>query len=160
RDVLVLRRAGRPRRRRRDDGAHARAARARRGDVRLLPRRLRGAGARIAHAVTAAGQPARPVILVVDDEALVLQQLAPDLEGRFGRDYRILTAPSSSAALELLDGLAADGAEPAVVLVDADLAGTGGLELLGRVHAQYPLARRVLLVERNYRATSPSVRAM
>ena len=110
--------------------------------------------------MTGAGPPGRPVILVVDDEPLVLRQLARDLEGRFGGDYRILTAPSSSAALELLDGLAADGGEPAVVLADADLAGTSGLELLQRVHAQYPLARRVLLVERNYRATSPSVRAM
>src|SRR5262245_4432549 len=103
--------------------------------------------------------PGRPVILVVDDEALVLDRLADDLDGRFGRDYRVATAASAAAALALLDELTATGEEPAVVLADDDLAGESGLDLLRRVHERFPQAKRVLLVERNYRATSPSVRA-
>jgi thioredoxin reductase (NADPH) len=102
----------------------------------------------------------RPVLLAVDDEPLVLDQLEHDLRGRFGRDYEIETAESSEEALELLDRLAASGEEVAMVLADADLAGTSGLDLLRRAHERYPQAKRVLLVERNYRATSPSVRAM
>ncbi len=102
----------------------------------------------------------RPVVLVVDETAPIGEALASDLRGRFGGDYRIETAPSSSSARELLDRLADRGDELAIVFADAQLTAPSGLELLGVAHARFPDAKRVLVVERDYRSTSPSVRAM
>ena len=102
----------------------------------------------------------RPVILVVDDDPNVLDGLAGDLRARFGGGYAVETAQSSAAAIELLQRLSGDGAEVAVALADVGLSEVSGTELLAKVHAAYPEAKRVLLVERNYRTTSPSVPAM
>jgi thioredoxin reductase (NADPH) len=101
-----------------------------------------------------------PVILVVDDELPVLEALASDLRARFGGAYSVAAAPSAATALELLTAIRQRGAEIALALADVDLGESGGIELLARVHEDHPDARRVLLVERNYRTTSPSVHAM
>jgi thioredoxin reductase (NADPH) len=102
----------------------------------------------------------RPVVLVVDEAAPVREPLASDLRARFGGDYRIETAPSSASAREFLDRLAARGEELAILFADIHLTAPSGLELLEQAHALFPDAKRVLVVERNYRSTSPSVRAM
>jgi thioredoxin reductase (NADPH) len=102
----------------------------------------------------------RPVVLVVDDEAYVADRLADDLRSRFGGDYRVETAVSADQALALVGRCSTAGEELAIVLADAALPDVPGLDLLASVHTVYPHAKRVLLVERNYRATSPSVRAM
>jgi thioredoxin reductase (NADPH) len=102
----------------------------------------------------------RPVVLVVDEAVPTREALADDLRGRFGGDYRIETAPSSASARELLDRLAAQGTELAIVFADSHLTAPSGLELLAKAHARFPDAKRVLVVERDYRSTSPSVRAM
>jgi thioredoxin reductase (NADPH) len=102
----------------------------------------------------------RPFVLVVDDDAYIADRLAADLGSRFGGDYRIETATGAGPAIELVERLRADGDELAIAMADFDLDGVPGLDLLARVHAVYPHAKRVLLVERNYRATSPSVQAM
>ncbi len=46
------------------------------------------------------------------------------------------------------------------MLADAGLSDPTGIELLERAHVLHPQAKRVMLVERDYRATSPSVHAM
>ncbi len=47
-------------------------------------------------------QDRRPLVLVVDDEAAVVDALTGDLDLRFGRDYRIEGARSSASALDRL----------------------------------------------------------
>ena len=105
----------------------------------------------------AAERDQRPVVLVVDGHPFVAERLAEDLRGRFSGDYRVETTTSAQTALDLVERLAAAGDELAIAMADAALPDVPGLELLARVHAVYPHAKRVLLVERNYRATSPSV---
>jgi thioredoxin reductase (NADPH) len=99
-------------------------------------------------------------VLVVDDQEFIANALAGDLRARFGSDYRIATAATAEAALEVVAAIDDAGGELAVVLADGELPGMPGLELLARVHERFPHAKRVLLVERNYRATSPSVHAV
>ena len=48
----------------------------------------------------------------------------------------------------------------ALLIADHDMGEMPGVEFLARAHAVHPLARRVLLVERDYSARSPVVRAM
>ena len=55
----------------------------------------------------------------------------------------------------------ADGHEPvALLIVDHDMTGMSGVDFLARAHEMHPLAKRVLLVERDYSARSPIVQAM
>jgi len=45
---------------------------------------------------------AKPILLTVDDDPDVLNAVARDLRGRYGKEYRVLRADSGNAALELL----------------------------------------------------------
>ena len=57
-------------------------------------------------------------ILVVDDEPMLLEGLAEELQRNFGQDYQIEAAQSGEEALELLEELQAEGIETAVVVSD------------------------------------------
>ena len=48
---------------------------------------------------------AKPVILALDDEPVVLNAVERDLRQKYGRDYRILKADSGAAALDTLKQL-------------------------------------------------------
>jgi len=101
-----------------------------------------------------------PVLFVIDDDAGVMNALRDDLGRRFGRDFRIIGESSAAAGLAVLRGLS-DGHEPvALLIVDHDLRGMTGVDFLARAHAMHPLAKRVLLIERDYSAYSPVVGAM
>jgi thioredoxin reductase (NADPH) len=102
----------------------------------------------------------RPVLFVIDDDAGVVHALRDDLGRRFGKDFRVIGESSAAAGLATLDGLA-DAREPvALLIVDHDLSGMPGVDFLARAHDLHPLAKRVLLVERDYSARSPIVQAM
>jgi thioredoxin reductase (NADPH) len=101
-----------------------------------------------------------PVLFVIDDDTGVMNALRDDLSRRFGKDFRVVAESSPAAGLAVLRGLA-DRHEPvALLIVDYHLSRMTGVDFLARAHAMHPLAKRVLLVERDYSARSPVVRAM
>jgi thioredoxin reductase (NADPH) len=102
----------------------------------------------------------QPVLFVLDDDAGVVHALVADLGRRFGKDFHIIGETSAAAGLKTLHGLAEAHRPVALLIVDHDMREMPGVEFLARAHAGHPLARRVLLVERDYSARSPVVRAM
>ncbi|MCC7538139.1 MAG: protein kinase [Deltaproteobacteria bacterium] len=87
----------------------------------------------------------RSVILCVDDERTVLTSIREQLLRSFGDEHTIETASSGDEALETYDELAVDGAELAVVISDHIMPGIKGDELLRRLHARAPDARKIML---------------
>jgi CheY-like chemotaxis protein len=79
---------------------------------------------------------ARPAVLLVDDEALILETMSLQLR----RDYRVLTAGSGAEALSVLSG----SGPVAAVISDVRMPGMDGIELLRRVQLEYPGTTRVL----------------
>jgi len=90
----------------------------------------------------------------------VLEALEADLVRRFGNDTRILAADSPAAGIARLECLA-DGAGPVALLIaDHRMEQMTGVEFLVKAHALHPMAKRILLVERDYTAANPIVPAM
>lgn len=85
-----------------------------------------------------------PTILCVDDERNVLLTLRAQLCRHFF-DYRVEIAESAAEALELVNGLYANGVEVPLVITDQIMLGMNGDELLIRLHALYPQMVKVLL---------------
>jgi thioredoxin reductase (NADPH) len=101
-----------------------------------------------------------PIIFLASSEAPVLHALHADLERRFGNDTRIIAADGAESGLAQLAALA-DGVEPVALLIaDQRLCETTGVDFLARAHALHPMAKRILLVERDYTAANPIVPAM
>ncbi|MFP4351515.1 MAG: response regulator [Puniceicoccaceae bacterium] len=82
-------------------------------------------------------QQSLPGILYVDDEAKALKYF----EKAFGRDYRVWTAESAAAGLEIL-GREEDNL--AIVVSDQRMPGTTGVEFLSEVRALSPDKIRIL----------------
>jgi thioredoxin reductase (NADPH) len=90
----------------------------------------------------------------------VLQALQADLVRRFGNDTRIVTADAPEFALVELAAIA-DGTEPVALLIaDQGMSQMTGVEFLTKAHALHPMAKRILLVERDYTSANPIVPAM
>lgn len=87
----------------------------------------------------------RDIILCVDDEEGVLTALRHQLAAHFGHECEIALAVSGSEALELMDDLARDGLEPAVVIVDQIMPAMKGVELLEEIDRRSPETRKILL---------------
>ena len=102
----------------------------------------------------------QPVIFVIDDDAGVTAALREDLDRRFGEDFRVIGETSATAGLAALRALADAGEPVALLIVDHDLSAMPGVEFLAQGHDMHPLAKRVLLVERDYSARSPLIQAM
>jgi thioredoxin reductase (NADPH) len=103
---------------------------------------------------------AAPVILLVSSDTPVLAALEADLGRRFGNDTRIIGTDGPATALRRLAGIA-ERAEPVALLIaDERLPEMTGIEFLTSAHALHPLAKRILLVERDYTAANPIVPAM
>ena len=102
----------------------------------------------------------QPVLFVLDDERRVMDALHNDLARRFSEDFRIIGQTSAEAGLAALRELADKRDQVALLIVDHDMSEMPGVDFLARAHAMHPLARRVLLVERDYSARSPVVQAM
>jgi thioredoxin reductase (NADPH) len=106
-------------------------------------------------------QPApQPALFVLDHDAGVMHALRDDLARRFGRDFRVVAELSAASGLATLRALADQHRPVALLIVDHDLSEMPGVDFLARAHQMHPLAKRVLLVERDYSARSPVVRAM
>ncbi len=102
----------------------------------------------------------QPVLFVIDDDAGVVHALRDDLTRRFGGDFRVIGESSAAAGLATLRGLADERVPVALLIVDHDMGEMPGVDFLARAHDLHPLAKRVLLVERDYSAQSPVVQAM
>jgi thioredoxin reductase (NADPH) len=102
----------------------------------------------------------QPVIFVIDDDPGTVRVLREDLSRRFGQDFGISGESSATAGLAALRGLAGRGQPVALLIAGHRLRGMTGAAFLAAAHVLHPLAKRVLLVERDYSAGSPVVRAM
>lgn len=87
----------------------------------------------------------KPVILTVDDDALVLGAIERDLRQHYRDDYRILKAGSGRVALDTARELKQRGVPIALFLVDERMPEMTGTELLREVRALCPESRKVLL---------------
>lgn len=87
----------------------------------------------------------RPVLLTVDDDAAVLSAVERDLKRRYVREYRILSAPSGEAGLDLLRQLSVRGEPVALLLADQRMPGLSGVEFLEAASHLAPNARRAIL---------------
>lgn len=101
----------------------------------------------------------QPIIFVVD-EPLVLHALAGDLQLRFGGDCRIVTEATAGAGLGSLQDLAARGEPVALLIAGQWMPEMSGVGFLSQAHRLHPAAKRILLVDRDYRPANPVVRAM
>src|ERR1700733_9024666 len=101
-----------------------------------------------------------PVLFVIDDDPGVVRTLRDDLGRRFGEDFRVLGASSAAAGLAMLCELADEHVTVAVLIAGHQLREMPGVEFLARAHRMHPRAKRVLLVERDYSARSPVIRAL
>ncbi len=101
-----------------------------------------------------------PVLFVIDDDVGVVHALRDDLHRRFGEDFLVLGESSVAAGLVTLRELADAHDTVALLIVDDDMPEMSGTDFLARAHALHPLAKRVLLVERDYSVRSSVVQAM
>ena len=103
---------------------------------------------------------ARPVLFVIDDDVGVVRALRDDLGRRFGEDFRVIGESSAAGGLAALRRLADEYQQVALLIADHGMSEMPGTEFLARAHKMHPLAKRVLLVDRDYSARSPIVQAM
>jgi thioredoxin reductase (NADPH) len=98
--------------------------------------------------LSAAGEerePARPVLLAVDDEPSVARAVERDLRSRYGREYRVLRAESGDDALAALRESKLRGSMIALLLVDQRMPSMSGVEFMEQAIEIAPEAKRVLL---------------
>ncbi len=87
-----------------------------------------------------------PVILAVDDDPDVIELIGRELEDRYGRAYRVVTARASATAFAQLTNMHENGDRVALVLSDQWLPDGTGCELLAQARELFPHARRLLLI--------------
>ena len=96
-----------------------------------------------------------PVLFVLDRDQNSLDVLLSDLARRYGNDFTVTGEASPDAALRALGEMAAANERVALLLADA-----AASDFMARAHDLHPLAKRVLLVDRDYSSTSPAVPAI
>jgi len=88
---------------------------------------------------------AKQAILCVDDEKIVLDSLQEQLENSFGDAYTYEIAESVSEAWEVIDDLAGDDIQVALVISDWLMPHVKGDTFLVDVHSQYPSTVKIML---------------
>ena len=96
-----------------------------------------------------------PVLFVLDRDQNSLDVLLSDLVRRYGNDFTVTGEASPDAALRALGEMAAANERVALFLADA-----AASDFMARAHDLHPLAKRVLLADRDYSSTSPAVQAI
>src|SRR5919107_2290707 len=99
-----------------------------------------------------------PAILTVDDDASVSRAIARDLRRRYGKNYRIIRAPSAAEALDALREIKLRGGRVAVMLADYRMPQVNGIEFLEQAMDLFPRARRALLTA--YADTDAAIQAI
>ncbi len=100
----------------------------------------------------------KPVLLSIDDDPEVLKAVERDLRRQYAQSYRILSANSGQAALDLLDRLRRRGEPVALFLADHRMPEMTGIEFLSRAVTTFPGTKRVLLTA--YADTEAAIRAI
>jgi len=88
---------------------------------------------------------AKPIILAVDDEPVVLNSVDRDLRQKYGRDYRVMKSESGEAALAALRQLQARGESVALFIADQRMPEMNGTQFLEQAIKLFPEAKKVLL---------------
>ncbi len=86
-----------------------------------------------------------PVIIIVDDDALVLRAIQRDIKSRYRDDYRIITSDSAYEIVEVISGLKVKNEEVALIISDQRMPEMEGVALLQKAKEIYPDARCILL---------------
>jgi thioredoxin reductase (NADPH) len=101
-----------------------------------------------------------PLLLAVEDDPEALEDVERELRDRYARSYSVLCTPSWEEALVALRRQADSADEVALVLAAQQLAGLSGGELLDRVRALHPHAKRALLVPPRFWGDRPTAEAV
>ena len=101
---------------------------------------------------------AKPALLTVDDDPVVLRAVERDLRRRYAERYRVLRAESGASALEALRGLKRRDDAVGLILADQRMPQMTGVEFLGEAIGLFPNAKRVLLTA--YADTDAAIRAI
>jgi thioredoxin reductase (NADPH) len=101
---------------------------------------------------------ARPVVITIDDDPDVLKSIERDLRRRYADRYRILSANSGAAGLNLLKKLQERNDPVALFLADHRMPQMNGIEFLSKAIQVYPDSKRVLLTA--YADTDAAIRAI
>ncbi len=101
---------------------------------------------------------AKPVIMAVDDDDVVLRAVERDLRKKYGKDYRVIGAESGEQALDALQKLQAREENIALFVVDQRMPQMTGVEFLTQAIKTFPEARRILLTA--YADTEAAIRAI
>ncbi|WP_008311560.1 ATP-binding protein [Leptolyngbya sp. PCC 6406] len=88
---------------------------------------------------------AKPIILCVDDEILVLASLRDALQQALGDSYMVEIAESGEEAMEILLELMQSDTEIPLVISDQLMPGLKGHELLTHIHQQSPRTMKIML---------------
>ncbi|MEZ2229922.1 MULTISPECIES: response regulator [unclassified Microcoleus] len=88
---------------------------------------------------------AKPVILCVDDERIMLDSLRTQLAAEFGDAYSYEGAEDAEEALELISELNDDQVSVVVIISDWLMPGMKGDELLIRIHEEFPNIIKIML---------------
>lgn len=88
---------------------------------------------------------AKPVILCVDDEVVVLNSLKIQLKNAFNDEYLYEVAESADEAMEIIEELKDENTDIIVIVSDWLMPGIKGDEFLINVHQQYPNIIKIML---------------
>ena len=88
-------------------------------------------------------------VVAVSQDPVVLDAVHTQLGERYARDYRIECVQDPDDALTLLETLAAEGVEVALLLVTQSTIEATGSALLDAAHRLHPQAKRAMLVSTN-----------
>lgn len=101
---------------------------------------------------------AKPVIITVDDDGLVLDAVRSDLRSSYGEDYQIVAASSGAEALDALNQIKGRGGTVALFLVDQRMPEMTGTEFIAHAKGVFPEAKRALLTA--YADTEAAIEAI
>ncbi|MEZ2234022.1 response regulator [Microcoleus sp.] len=87
----------------------------------------------------------KPVILCVDDEAVILESLKAQLRKALGSSYVYEVAQDAEEALDIIDELNEDEVSILLIVSDWLMPGMKGDEFMIRVHQKFPNIVKILL---------------
>jgi CheY-like chemotaxis protein len=87
----------------------------------------------------------RKAIICIDDEPIILNSLAEQLEKHFGNGYIYEVAESAQEAFEVIDDLEDDDIDVEIIVCDWLMPGMKGDEFLLEIDLKYPKIVKVLL---------------
>jgi len=88
---------------------------------------------------------AKPTILTVDDDPMVLAAITRDLRERYGSSHRLVRASSGAEALGVLAELVLRDRPVALIVSDQRMPGMTGVEMLAQAREHAPGAKLLLL---------------